>query len=448
MFCPFISIIHGFHRQNILRITHHKGLSFFIVLFIIHFITAIERIKTMCEKNNWKRKFLIVATGQAVSLLGSYGVQFALIWWLAEKTSSPLILGLSGLVAYLPMTIFSPVAGIAADRLNRKFICIFSDMAMGITAMLYAILLFFFDLPVWTVFIMLCMRGIGNTFQQPAIQSIIPQLVPTEQLVKTNGWMQLMNAGSFLLGPVIGAALYAAFPMSVVLMSDVIGAVLASTALLAVKIPKLEKGHTESHNMITQFKEGLKIFREDKKLFYLVLAEALCMFFYGPLSSFYPLITSDYFDLSAMYGSAVELAFAFGMIISSLMFSSVLKINRKIRVSFIGLFGIGITSAICGIIPPLYIGWFIFAFVCILLGASSNIHSIPLTAYIQETVAPEKMGRAFSVLTLISSLTMPVGLLISSPVAEKTGLNIWFFISGISIVVITSAILLFYMIKQ
>ena len=105
----------------------------------------------MCEKNNWKRKFLIVATGQAVSLLGGYGVQFALIWWLAEKTSSPLILGLSGLVAYLPMTIFSPVAGIAADRLNRKFICIFSDMAMGITAMLYAILLFFFDLPVFLV---------------------------------------------------------------------------------------------------------------------------------------------------------------------------------------------------------------------------------------------------------------------------------------------------------
>ena len=179
----------------------------------------------MCETNKWKSKFLVVALGQAISLLGSHGVQFALIWWLAEKTSSPLMLGISGIVAYLPMTLFSPVAGIAADRLNRKFICIFADMAMGTVAVIYAILLFFFDLPVWTVFVMLCVRGIGSTFQQPAIQSIIPQLVPSEQLVKTNGWMQLMNAGSFFLGPVIGASLYAMFPMSVVLMSDVIGAV-------------------------------------------------------------------------------------------------------------------------------------------------------------------------------------------------------------------------------
>lgn len=139
--------------------------------------------------------------------------------------------------------------------------------------------------------------------------------------------------------------------------------------------------------------------------------------------------------------------FAVGMMASSLLFSSVLKIKRKIRASFIGLFGMGISAAICGVIPPVYIGWFFFAAACICLGASGNVHSIPLTAYIQETVVPEKMGRAFSVLTLISSVTMPVGLLVSSPIAEKVGVNIWFFISGASIVLITIIILFCYQIK-
>ena len=46
----------------------------------------------------WRSQFIIVALGQAVSMLGSHGVQFALIWWLAEKTSSPLMLGISGIV--------------------------------------------------------------------------------------------------------------------------------------------------------------------------------------------------------------------------------------------------------------------------------------------------------------------------------------------------------------
>lgn len=225
----------------------------------------------MYETKKWKSKFFIVAFGQAISLLGSHGVQFALIWWLAEKTSSPLMLGISGLVAYLPMTLFSPVAGIAADRLNRKIICIVSDLSMGILAAVYAGLLFFFDLPVWTVFIMLCARGIGNTFQQPAIQSIIPQLVPSDQLVKTNGWMQMMNAGSFFLGPVIGASLYAAFPMSVVLISDIIGAALASAALAVVKVPELEKHQLEKEPIARQLKEGFTVFQADSKLFYRIV---------------------------------------------------------------------------------------------------------------------------------------------------------------------------------
>ena len=402
----------------------------------------------MGKNKKWKSQFIVVALGQAISMLGSQGVQFALIWWLAEKTSSPLMLGISGIVAYLPMSLFSPIAGIAADRYNRKFISIFSDMTMGMIALIYAVLLFFLDLPVWTVFVMLCVRGIGSTFQQPAIQSIIPQLVPKDQLVKTNGWMQLLNSGSFLLGPVIGASLYAIFPMSVVLMSDVVGAILASVALAVVKIPKLEKTENEKQRFVTEIKEGLQVFREDKKLFYIVIAEALCMYFYAPLSSFYPLMTSDYFDLSAMYGSAVELSFAIGMIVSSLLFSSVLKVERKIRVSFIGLLGMGIASVICGVIPPVYIGWFFFAASCMCLGVAENVHTIPLTAFIQETVAPKKMGRAFSVLTLISSVPMPVGLLFSSPIAEKVGVNVWFFISGLCMLTLTTLVLIRYAAKH
>ena len=318
---------------------------------------------------------------------------------------------------------------------------------MGTVALIYAVLLFFFDLPVWTVFVMLCVRGIGSTFQQPAIQSIIPQLVPKDQLVKTNGWMQLLNSGSFLLGPVIGASLYAIFPMSIVLMSDVAGAILASIALAVVKIPKLEKAERKEQHFITEIKEGLQVFKEDKKLFYIVIAEALCMFFYAPLSSFYPLMTSDYFKLSAMYGSAVELSFAIGMMVSSLLFSSVLKINQKIRVSFIGLFAMGVMSLICGIIPPAYVGWFFFAGCCICLGASGNVHTIPLTAYMQETISPDKMGRAFSVLTLISSVTMPIGLLFSSPIAEKAGVNVWFFISGLCMIMLTTGVSIRYAVK-
>ncbi len=391
----------------------------------------------MLSTKKWKTQFFLVAFGQAVSMLGSHGVQFALIWWLAEKTSSPFMLGMSGIAAYLPMAVLSPIAGVTADRCNRKWISITADLSMGFIAAVFAVLLLFYDLPAWTVLLMLMVRGVGSTFQQPAIQSIIPQLVPKDQLVQTGGWMQLLNAGSFLIGPVIGAVLYAAFPMPAVLITDIIGAAIASIALGVVEVPVLERTEQKEKNIRNEFREGLEAFTENQDLKYLIAAEAGVMFFYGPLSSFYPLMTSDYFGLSAYYGSIVELSFAVGMIGSSLLFARFLRIREKIRVSFYGLFLMGAAALLCGSIPPVYAGWFLFTAGCILLGAGSNVHTIPLNAYIQETMAPEKMGRAFSVITMISSVSMPAGLLVSSPIAEIVGVNSWFQISGILMLLVT-----------
>lgn len=387
----------------------------------------------MENKIKWRGRFLTIAIGQAVSLIGSSAVQFALIWWLAEQTASPMIMGIAGLAAYLPMAFLSPFAGVAADKYNRKIICITADLSMGVAALAAALLLYAITFPIGAVLVILFIRGIGGTFHQPAIQSIIPQLVPAEELVRVNGWMQMMTAGSFILGPVIGAALYAALPMSLVLLTDVIGAIFACAALAVVKIPPLERHENHEAGFLSRFKEGIRVYREDKRLLKLIIAEVLCMLFYAPLSTFYPLMTSDYFNLSAMYGSIVEVTFAAGMMIAALLFGSVLKIKNKIRTSYLGLWGIGVTTAVCGLMPATFPGWIVFAITCAGMGAFGNVHGIPLTAYIQETVAPDKMGRAFSLIGQITAFAMPIGLLVSSPIAEKVGVHIWFLISGIGI---------------
>ena len=253
--------------------------------------------------------------------------------------------------------------------------------------------------------------------------------------------MQLLNGGAFLLGPVIGAALYAAFPLPVVLLSDVVGAALASLALAGVKIPPLVRQGDQTGGFWAEFQAGLAVFRRDRALGRLVAAQALCMFFYAPLSAFYPLMTSDYFQRSAWYGSAVELAFAVGMVVSALVFSKVGQVGGKLRLSSLGLFAMGGGAALCGLLPPTLGGWVVFAGLCLVLGAADNVHLIPLQAYLQETVPAEQMGRAFSVLTLISSAAMPVGLLVSSPLAEQVGVAFWFLLSGLAMLAGTAAIL-------
>ena len=101
----------------------------------------------MTTNQNWKLPFFTIATGQAVSLIGSSAVQFALIWWLAEQTGSPMIMGMAGLVSFLPMTILSPFAGVAVDRYSRKWICIGADLFTAALAFIYAVLIRSFDMP-------------------------------------------------------------------------------------------------------------------------------------------------------------------------------------------------------------------------------------------------------------------------------------------------------------
>ena len=379
-------------------------------------------------QQSWKRKFWIISIGQIASLIGSSAVQFALIWWIASETGSAIMMGLSGLVAFLPATLLSPLAGIVADRYHRKYICIFADLFIGVSAAIFSVLLWLFEMPVWTALIILFFRSIGNAFHQPAFQAMIPQFVPAEDLA----------SGSFLLGPAIGAALYAAFSLPVILLTDLLGAIIASVMLAAVQIAPMQRVARESQNTRKELKEGIEVFRADKALTLLIVVETLCMIFYMPLSSFYPLMTSDYFNATAWHGSVVEILYAAGMMVAAFLFSSVIKVKQHLLFSYIGMLGVGITSAIGGLLPPDMWAWLIFALACGVMGAFGNVHSIPLIAYMQTTIPAEKMGRAFSLIALAASLSMPVGLLIASPVAETVGVNVWFLLSGVGTVLITA----------
>ena len=101
------------------------------------------------------------------------------------------------------------------------------------------------------------------------------------------------------------------------------------------------------------------------------------------------------------------------------------------------LLGMGTSSLLCGLLPAEMVWFWVFTALCTLLGASSNLYNIPYIAYMQETIAPERMGRAFSLIGSLSSATMSLGLLIAAPIAENRGVSLWFFVSGIVLLLLT-----------
>ncbi len=393
----------------------------------------------MIENTNkhWKRGFLTIASGQAVSLIGSSAVQFAVIWWLASKSNSPMVMSLAGLMAFLPQMILGPFVGVWVDRWKRKTVIICADLFVGLAATVFAVCFLLGEPPFWSACLVLGVRSLGGVFHTPAIQAAIPMLVPKEELVRANGWSQFLQSGSFMLGPVIGAAMYAALPLPVILLTDLVGAVIASSTVAVVKIPEPEKTSQEKPHFWREMKRGGRVFVQDRKLLLVTIFCCLAMVFFMPLATFYPLMTSTHFQATAWHASLVELLYAVGMMVCAVLVSMFGKIKNKFAAVHLGLLGLAVSVFVCGILPRDMSYFWIFTIACALMGASGNLYNIPYVAYMQETIPHEAQGRAFSLMGSLMSFAMPVGLIVAGPVAEKFGVAFWFFVSGIALFMIT-----------
>ncbi|MDR2201785.1 MAG: MFS transporter, partial [Clostridiales bacterium] len=368
----------------------------------------------------WKGKFLTMTAGQTLSLIGSSAVQFALIWWLTKRTSSPFMLSMAGLAAFLPQLLLGPFAGVWIDRMKRKRVIIGADLFVGACATVYAATMFVWEAPVWSVFVVLGLRACGGVFHTPAVQSVVPLLVPPQKIVRANAVAQFMQSGAFLLGPVFGALMYAAIPLPYILLTDLAGALIAVAATVAVKIPELAP-RAEKTKFFDEFKTGFKIFIGDKKLAVTAFSIAAAMIFFMPLTSYFPLMTSDYFKGTEFHAAFAESLWAAGMLAGAVITGAAGTIKNKLVFARLMFLFVGLESVICGLLPPTSAGFWVYAAASFVMGATLNAYGIPFTAYLQETVPPQSMGRVFSFLGTLMSLAMPLGLLISGPAAETRG---------------------------
>src|SRR6266498_46702 len=92
------------------------------------------------ETGKWAGRFFTIWTGQALSLFGSALVQFALIWWLTQKSGSATVLAIATLVGMLPQIIAGPFAGALVDRWNRRIVMIIADSSIALFTLLLAYL--------------------------------------------------------------------------------------------------------------------------------------------------------------------------------------------------------------------------------------------------------------------------------------------------------------------
>ena len=383
------------------------------------------------EKRSWKRTFFTIQSGQAISLITSSALQMALIFYLTEKTNSSMTLALATLVGFLPQGVLGLFIGGWIDRHSRKRIMIGADLFIAAVSALLAVISAFLDPPVWVVLAILFLRSIGSAFHTPSINAVTPLIVPTDKLAKCTGYIQSLQSVSSIVSPALGALLYAQCTLTEIIALDVVGAVIASIAVMLVKIPNIDVANIpQSEGVLAGAKEAYRILAQQKGLLTLLWMGALYMFAYMPINALFPLISMNHFGGTTWHVAMSESVFAAGMLLGGIVLGAWGGFQRKTTTVLLSIAVMGIALLIAGILPAS--GFIAFVVCCAIMGFSAPFYGVQ-TAIYQEMVSPEYLGRVFSLSLSTMSLAMPLGLIAAGCFADMTGVETWFAISGIFI---------------
>lgn len=367
-------------------------------------------------KNNWKKNIILFLTSQTISLFGSSLVQYAIMWYITLETKSGVMMTISIICGFLPTFFLSPFAGVWADRYNRKVLIMLSDTMIAVSTLTLAILFYMGYNMLWLIFAISAVRALGSAVQMPAIGAILPQLVPMDKLTKVNATNGSIQAFVMLISPMLSGALLTMATIETIFFIDVITATIAVLVLLLfLHVPVHEKAkEKQTVSYFSDLHDGLLYINNHAFVKRFFLFGAFFFLFAAPVAFLTPLQVARSFGDDVWRLTAIEITFSVGMIIGGILIASWGGFKNKIHTMTLSSLLIGAATFALGIIPI----FGLYLIVMGIVGVAMPIFNTPATVLLQEKVEEEFLGRVFGVLAMISSVMMPLGMLVFGPLSD------------------------------
>ena len=385
------------------------------------------------SQNNWTRKTVIFLVSQCITLFGSMIVQMAIIWYVTLKTSSGGWVAAFTICSYLPQFLISFVAGVWADKYSRKKLIIFSDGAITI-----ATLILFFALPIISsdsilliaLLIVSIIRSMGAGIQTPAVNAVIPQLVPEEYLMKYNGINATIQSIVQFAAPAAAGAVLSIGTFRATLFIDILTALVGIGLLSCVLLPKQEASN-ENTSVFSEIKVGIRYSFSDKMIGKILIVYGLYILLCVPAGFMAALLVSRVYGDTYWYLTAVELVGFAGMALGGLLMGIWGGFKSRVKTFAVGLFILSFMTIGMGV-SPYFILYLVLMFV---YSIALTMIQTATTTIIQENAESFMQGRVFGLMGAMYSGFLPIGMAIFGPLADVLPLQ-WILVgSGIALVV-------------
>ena len=386
-------------------------------------------------QNHWKRKSLLFLISQCITLFGSMIVQMAIVWYVTLQTSSGGWLAAFTICSYLPQFLISFFAGVWADRYSHKKLIILADCVITL-----ATLMMFFVMPAISsdsvllsaLLIMSMIRSLGAGVQTPAVNAVIPRLVPEEHLMRYNGINATMQSIVQFAAPAAAGAVLSMGTFRFTLLIDILTAFLGIGLLSCVLLPK-QKVTNESTSFGAEMKAGILYSFSDKTIGKILIVYGLYILLCVPAGFMAALLVSRVYGDVYWYLTAVELVGFAGMALGGVLMGIWGGFKSRVKTYAVGLLILSIMTIGMGV-SPYFILYLVLMFV---YSIALTMIQTATTTIIQEKAEGSMQGRVFGLMGAMYSGFLPVGMVVFGPLADVLPLQ-WIMVgSGIALVFVS-----------
>lgn len=361
----------------------------------------------------------LILAGQAVSLFGSAIQRVALSLYILELTGNATLFANILAFSTLPYILFAPLAGIIADRVNRKKIMVVLDGFSGILLVLFGGILSSGNHLVPSVCITMFLLSAITCMYNPAVVSSIPQVAGKEELVRANGLVSQIGASANFIGPVLAGVLYSVLGVCGIVWLNAVSFFISAGMECFIQIPDVSKA-AKRQNGKSEIKETFLFLQKEKKAVAGIIASyGLLNICLVPVTTvLFPYMVNTDWQLGTKVYGIMEAFLVAGMIAGGMFVTKnpkrvpILSVHKWNYPMCFALFCMGGGLVLCsenltGRMLLFMAG--IWTLCGSLIMLCLGVGNIVTAAYIQSQIPGERLGKVSAISTAAATAAIPIG---------------------------------------
>jgi MFS transporter, DHA3 family, macrolide efflux protein len=352
------------------------------------------------------QSFRNVLIASAISGIGDGFHSIAAMWWVKVHTGSDALVASVALAKGLTSVVLAPFAGALVDRLDRRTVMLYTNLARGLIVALLTLLAMTEQLEPWTLIVSSAFLAALGTLFGPAFGASIPNIVGKENLAPANSALQISGTLAGIAGPALGGLTVAGIGSSGAFLVDALSFLLSALFILISRIPSPARvTAAKTSSLFGDVAEGWNWLRGQRLMFGILLLALGLNFVVAPIQVLFPGYAKDVLMTDARGFGLLETGIPIGFLLGAVLLG-VLKpkaIGAMIVASMCAfgllLVGVGLSRFL-----PLSLGFLVIG------GAMLALINISLSVVFQSRIPNEMQGRVFGVMQTLSGGLQPLGL--------------------------------------